>query len=350
MRLNSLLRTTAIRLALRYAAFFALQTAIGMGVLYWATSRYMSDQIGGELVTQMGVLIRHEREVGPQGLLHLLEQQAVVNATNGRYPLLVTPSGEKLAGTMNDWPPGLLPNQELRNVWIEDELFSSTLDDRDGFWPMIAATLPNGNRLLLAQSVAESEDLEDFVLGAMSFILTLTVAVTLLLGWRMGRQMLRRVDEINGTVHQSLRGDLSGRVRRSQRNDEFDELASHLNRMLAHIESLVEGMRNVTDNVAHDLRHPLTRLRSRLEVSLLATRDPQESRRAMEAAVVDADEIIHTFNALLEIAQTEAGSFREAWDDVDLSVLVDDLGALYKDRVEELGQSMCLVVEGAAST
>jgi len=227
--------------------------------------------------------------------------------------------------------------------------------DQDGYWPMIASTLEDGSRLLVAQSVRQAEDLQEFVLSAMAVILAVTIGLTLMLGWRMGRQMLARIDQINDTAGDILRGNLDRRVtlggpngeHRGKHGDEFDELATHLNRMLDHIEQLINGMREVTDNIAHDLRRPLSRLRNRLEVTLLEARRPEDYRRTIEAAVTDLETTVHTFDALLTIAQAEAGSYRGEWDVIDLSSLCADMGALYKDLIEEQGQHLQLSLKAA---
>lgn len=340
-----LLRTTAIRLALRYAVFYALLTGLGLAVLYWATSRYVDAQISAGLENELAVLTRIDQEQGRSRLLAVLNEQPAINAENRRYRLLTAPDEQKLAGNLKGWPPQLRTDKRVRNIWIEDELIPHQVEDQDGYWPMIATTLADGSHLLIAQSVRQAEDLQEFVLSAMGLILLVIVGLTMLLGWRMGRQLLERVDQINDTARHILLGDLGRRVADSGRDDEFDELATHLNRMLTHIEQLVNGMREVTDNVAHDLRRPLSRLRNRLEVTLLEARDTQDYRQAMEDSVQDVDGMIRTFNALLEIAQAEAGSYRGEWETIDLSTLAGDIGALYKDLAEEGRQTLALSIE-----
>ena len=335
-----LLNTTAIRVSLRYALYYALLTGIGLGLLYWATSRYVDAQVGAGLETELNGLVRIDREQGRRRLLQLLAQTPDVNVENRRYRLLLGADGRRLGGELEGWPAALKADRRVRNIWIEDDLIPYRMADRDGYWPMIATTLPDGSRLLVAQSVRQAEDLQEFVLSAMAVLLLVTVGLTLVLGWRMGRRILARIDQINATARAIQRGDLARRVTVTDRGDEFDELATHLNGMLDHTEQLIKGMREVTDNVAHDLRRPLSRLRSRFEVTLLEARTEQHYRHVLEAAVTDIDGTVQTFNALLAIAQAEAGSNRGEWQSIDLSALCADIGALYRDLAREQGQRL----------
>ena len=170
-------------------------------------------------------------------------------------------------------------------------------------------------------------------------------AAALTMGWLLGRKLLQRIDSINTTAQRVTAGELSGRVALSGQHDEFDELGGHLNTMLERIEKLLTGMHQVTDNIAHDLRRPLARMRNRIEVTLLESRDPDEYLRALDETLQDCDELIHTFNALLEIAQAEAGSVRGEWKNIDLSTLLQDLGDLYLDQAEAQGKHLSLDIE-----
>ena len=137
-----------------------------------------------------------------------------------------------------------------------------------------------------------------------------------------------------------MAGDLSQRVPVSGRNDEFDALAQRLNNMLERIEEVLAGMREVTDNVAHDLRSPITRIRNRMEVTLLERRDEAEYRDVMEQTIRDADTMIRTFNAILLTAQANAGAIRADLLPVDLSKLVREMGELYTPVAEEAGLTL----------
>jgi signal transduction histidine kinase len=147
--------------------------------------------------------------------------------------------------------------------------------------------------------------------------------------------MLGRVDAINRTTRRIMAGDLSQRIALKGSRDEFDQLAANLNAMLDQIERLLGGMRQVTDNIAHDLRTPLNRLRSRIEVALLQEPDRAETRALLEATLADAQAMIATFNALLDIARAEAGSERGGFEAVDLTALGRDLADLYRPAAED---------------
>nr|WP_242468830.1 HAMP domain-containing sensor histidine kinase [Rhodovibrio salinarum] len=152
----------------------------------------------------------------------------------------------------------------------------------------------------------------------------------------MSRWLLGRIDRVNRTSQQILEGDLSHRVPLDGSDDEFDRLAGNLNRMLDQIEQLIASMRSVSDNIAHDLRTPISRLRSRLEVTLLSDRDTEAYRDAIQDAIGEADQILNTFNALLDIALAESGALRDQFEQVDLTAVVDDVVDLYEPLAEEL--------------
>ncbi len=335
MNFHRLLHTTAIRLALHYALYYALLITLGLGVLYLATSRYVDAQMAAGLEQELTRLAQIDRQYGHDRLVAVIAvEQQTASGDNRRYYLLQSSGGQRQAGNLIDWPPGFVADNHVRNVWIEDDLIPEQLPDKDGFWPMIGTRLDDGSRLLVAQSVRQAEDLQEFILGTMAIILAVSIGLALTMGWLLGRTLLQRIDAINTTTQQVTAGELSTRIPLSGQDDEFDELASHLNTMLARIEKLLTGMRQVTDNVAHDLRRPLARVRNRIEVTLMEKRDSKEYRSALEETLEDTNELMQTFSALLEIAQAEAGSFRGEWKVVELSAMLEELGGLYLDEAE----------------
>lgn len=346
MNLHRLLHTSAMRLALRYAIFYAVATTLGLGLLFWATGQYVDAQMAAGLEQALEQLAQIDRQYGREKLISAIrEEQELVVGNDQRFFLLQTAGGKKLAGTLVDWPADLAADKRVRNVWVEDNLIPDQLPDEDEFWPMIGMRLDDGSRLLTAQSVRQAEDLQEFILSVMIIVVLVSVVLSLTLGWFLGNTLLRRIDSINNTAARISAEVLSSRVALSGRDDEFDELAENLNAMLARIERLMAGMRQVADNVAHDLRKPLNRIRSRIEVTLLEEREDREYRQSLEETIRDAETLERTFNALLEIAQVEAGSFRGEWETVDVSALLGSLGELYSDQAEAQHRYFSLEIE-----
>jgi signal transduction histidine kinase len=151
----------------------------------------------------------------------------------------------------------------------------------------------------------------------------------------MGRGVLKRIDAVRKTAGEIIEGDLTQRMPVTRRNDEFDRLSLVLNRMLQRLEQSMQGMREVTDNLAHDLRTPLNRLRNRLELTQLKNPDTVDYQKSQQDAIDDVDTLINTFNSLLNIAQTESGVKYKHLENIDLSFLMNGLGELYEVVAEE---------------
>jgi len=319
-----------MRIALRYAGIYAVFMTLGLSVLYWTSSRYVDEQIIAGLQQRMIELVHIDTAKGRDNLIATLNAQQAGNVKQQRHFLLLSPEHQKLEGDLQAWPPDLKIDGHVVNVWIADKLISEQ-GTADGYWPMLAETLADGSRLLLAQSLEQAEELQEVILYTIIIILLVSVGLALTMGWFIGQTLLARIDKVSMTAKAISSGNFSQRVPLSDRNDEFDELATQLNNMLMRIEKLLAGMRQVTDNIAHDLRQPLSRLRNRLEITLLENRDTPEYQQVLGETIEDADELIRTFNALLEIAQTEAGSFRGEWQTVDMTALLGGLGELYQE-------------------
>ena len=340
-----LFRTTAIRLSLRYALYFALLMILGLGGLYWSSSQYIDAQITSNLEYQLDFLVSLDQQQGRQKLLTYMNKAPSGISKNQLYTILISRQGKKLAGNLNDWPEGIIADKVVLNDWLDSHLIPEKFSDYDGYWPVIATKLSDGSRLLLTQSLVQAEDLREFTLSSMVIILLVSIVLTLLLGWRMGQTILHRINTINIVARKIGQGELNQRVPLTGQDDEFDELASHLNDMLKRLEQLVNSMRDVTDNVAHDLRRPLSRLRNRIEVSLLKSRNIVDYQQTLNSALTDIDGLIKTFNALLEIAQVESGSYRGEWLKVDLSALAESIGILFKEAAEEDNKNIQLSIE-----
>ena len=156
----------------------------------------------------------------------------------------------------------------------------------------------------------------------------------------VARRVLRRIDAMTGTTQRIMAGDLSGRLPVGRSGDELDRLAENLNAMLERIEALMMGLKEVSDNIAHDLKTPLTRLRNRAEEALAKSGSEAEYRSALERTIEESDGLIRTFNALLMIARAESGQARGNMDDFDAAEVASGIQELYEPLAEDGGMTL----------
>jgi signal transduction histidine kinase len=341
-RLRQLLRTSAMRLALRYAIVQTLLLAAALVVLLIFADRYVAAQLEAGLASEASALAALPTAT-------LAQRLDALAATHGpRHYLLLDAQGRRLAGDLVGWPDGLTADGRAARVSArvaehDEPGHSERLD-------LVArgSVLPGGARLVVAQEPGASEDLREAVFAAAGIVLALAAALSLGFGFALGSRWLARIDAINRTAGAIAGGDLTQRVDTHGQNDEFDLLAGHLNHMLTRIEAAVAGMRAVSDHVAHDLRRPLARLKTRIDVLLEHPRSADEYRAALQQTVADADELMRTFDALLSIARLEAGSEIVAPQAFDLAALARDVAELYAAEAEDAGRPFHIELAVAA--
>ena len=334
-----LFRTTAVQIALRYAIVYAVLAGASLTAFYWATGQYVDSQLREGLEEDYQALRDRYKLSGLKGLTALMNARSESAVIEGRFYLLTDHAGRKLSGNLLNWPPeDPLPlDGRTHVVWVEDDIIPGNNYSDDAYWPVIGTVFPDGARLVVARSVQQAEELQNYSFYALFTLLAIVVLLALMMGVFMGSNILKRIDGITNTASEIMSGNLEQRMPVSINGDEFDELSERLNMMLDRIENLINGMREVTDNVAHDLRSPLTRMRNRLEVTLLEKRDEATYRQAMDLAIKDADTLVKTFNSILHISLAEAGTVRANMGPVDISTLVIEIGELYSPVAEEAG-------------
>ncbi|MEE4379184.1 MAG: ATP-binding protein [Candidatus Competibacteraceae bacterium] len=329
-----LFRTTVFRLSLIYACVYSLLSAVGLGFTYWSTATHSMAQVDARLSLETDVLLELYRT---RALPELTEAIRRRNRDDGQrkvfFYLLHGPDNAARTDSLHPWP------EEARYAYATlrfGDVFSipRSWGNADDKVRVLRIPLSSGHRLLVGRDLNDERTLLNHNLKLVMIVITLTFLLALVGSIILGRQTLRRIDAVNRTAQAIMAGDLSQRIASTRRNNEFDELGRTLNAMLERIEQLMTGMRQVTENIAHDLRSPLNRMRNRMEVTLLEPREPAEYQTVLEQNVTDADALIQTFNALLSIAQAEAGLQRD-WAEQDLSALVEDLAELYSVLAEE---------------
>ncbi|APZ42894.1 sensor histidine kinase [Acidihalobacter ferrooxydans] len=338
-----LLRTTVFRLAIIYALGYSVIAAMVLGGVFFVSNYYLDKQVDRELIDSRSVLERLLYEDGGKDLHELLGRPDR-HLPGARLLLLVDQHAHPLAGTLRAWPRNVPLHQGFYtfSARATDLPYRLHSHDPDDLRVRGLVTRLHGGKgwLLIAQPLAEADAFADVIQLLLIVALGLISLFGVAGGVLMGRGVLHRIDAVRETAADIMAGDLNQRITLNGRPDEFAELGEHLNAMLARIEALIHGMRAVTDNVAHDLRSPLNRLRSQLEVALLEAHTPDEYREVLEEAVRELEGVVRTFNALLSIAQAESGVRREDLADVDLSHLAADLAELYEAPADEAGLSL----------
>jgi len=332
--LRQLLRTSAMRLAMRAALVQVGVLAVALAVLFVLLNRYVDRQIESALSGELAALASLPAEQR-QDSVRALAASGSKNLI--RYYRLEAVDGHLLAGNVQRWPAGLPADGRTRTLELRVREPGEENDDAVRL-PAVAMRLSDGGRLLVAQAPGALEDLRETALTVAAALLGLSALLALALGVSLGRQWLARFEAISRTAERIAAGDLTQRVETSMRDDEFDLLAGHLNAMLTRIEAAVAGMREVSDNVAHDLRKPLARLKTRIDVVLAQPRQADAYCEALAQTAADADELMRTFDALLSIARLEAGSDIAAPETFDLAAVARRVTELYADEAEDEGR------------
>ena len=333
MRLKRLLETSTFRLALIYLALFGVSALALLGFLYVATAGVLERQTAETIQAEITGLAEQYRAQGLIRLQQVIERPSAAHPQRASIYLLTDPAGRPMAGNLDRWPEAAPGRDGWLTFAVEVQVEGEGVERRRAR----AATfgLTGGFRLLVGREVEDRLQIQSLIKQGIGWGLALTLLLGLAGGFVMSRGMLHRVDAINRLTRQIMAGELGQRIAVSGTRDEFDQLAANLNAMLDQIERLLEGMRQVTDNVAHDLRTPLNRLRTRIEIALLADARPAEWRAVLEETLVDAEKMIGTFNALLQIARAEAGSDRAGFEPVAVAALTNDLAELYAPLAED---------------
>jgi signal transduction histidine kinase len=331
-----LLKTSTFRLAAVYLAVFALSVGAILAYVYWNTALLIERQIESAVHAELGVLGEQAAQTGMQGLTDAVRRRSGQNP--GSVYLLTNFLGRRLAGNLDGLPQTAIKGQG----WIE---FSYSVETSEGLEHHRARayhlSLPNGSVLLVGRDIEERRRFAALIRRTLYFAVGFTILLGLIGGLLMSRNFLHRIESITAASRTIMAGDLSKRVPVSGTGDELDQLSINLNQMLDQIERLMAGMREISTNVAHDLRTPLTRLRSRVEAAL-RTGGSAAHKAALEKTIEDADALLATFNALLSIARSEAGQVREGLHPVDLKEVLTDIAELFAPLAEEQGGSLRL--------
>lgn len=340
--LGKLLRTTAFKLSLFYLGVFGLSIVLALGYVAWSAERIMTRGMVETVEAEIAELETVYRRGGLRRLYGAVERRA--QAPGASVYLFTTPVGERITGNVVSVSPGALDRPGERIIEY------ARIEAEDGGAVAVhralvrVFVLPGGFRLLVGRDMGERDRLVEAIWGAFGWSILVLVALGFVGGWLVSKRVLRRIEAMTATTKTIMGGDLSGRLAVGTAGDELDRLAENLNAMLDRIGELMAGMREVSDNIAHDLKSPLARLRARADEALRTADTPDALREALERTIQDSDDLIRVFNALLMIARLEAGNAEAPLARIDAAEIARGVGELYEAAAEEAGVPLVLDV------
>lgn len=324
------LNTPTFRLLLVSSAIFGFSALVMFGVMYIAVTRSMARQLDTELQNEILSLSDNDGRMDRDRLVARVRGRIDRHSRTGTYYLVQDEDGTVLAG---DIPPLAVPFSGAYDL-------PSMTKDPEHVLRAAGVNLPNGINLLVARDAYSLDDVADLMERTFGVGVILTLAGTLSSGVFVSRRLLRRLEAINRTSREIMSGDLARRIPIDGNDHPFDELAGNLNEMLSRIVGLMDGIRQVTDNIAHDMRTPLTRLRHYLERVRMSGATVEEFRGAVDIALLSTDELLETFGALLRIAQIEALTPNNGLQRIDLSAVCEVVAETYAPVAESEGHRL----------
>ena len=340
--------TTAARLSALYLILFSACAVILVFYMTGSAARFLINETREAIAEEVQDLGGVYQRNGLRVLVRELDRRSRRPGAN--LYMIADNTGRYLAGNVIALQPGVLDTQG----WTEKPFVYArfgddvrVLDDPEKAPHALAQVIVvnNGMRILVGRDLGEPQRFREIVRQALITALGVMAAGGFLIWFFIGRRALQRIDRVSAASARIVAGDLSGRLPVSSANDEFDRLSTSLNGMIEKISKLNDGLRDVSDSIAHDLKTPLTRLRNRAEAALAG--DPQKAdyRHVLEDMIGEADQLIKVFNALLLISRVEAGFSKQKLDELDLSAIAAEVTELYEPLVEDAGMALVNAID-----
>lgn len=330
--LTRLIASSPFRLSLAYLGAFVLVAALVLGFIGWRANELLTTQVIETLSAEVTGL-REQFQVGGAARLRDIVADRSQEPGGGLY-LLTDSTGRKLAGNLPRAPFQL---EDGRGGVFRYRRTSDVPQRMDRMAVGVPLAVPGGYTLIVGRDIEDQQQFADTLWKVALWGIGLLALVGIGAGLLISRTVLGRIEGITAAVRTIMAGDLSSRVPLAGTDDELDRLSASLNDMLARIEELMGALREVSNNIAHDLRTPLNRLRNNAEEALRNPDDVANYRAALAKTIEEADELIRTFNSLLLIARLEGRAIAESLTQVDVSAIVADVAELYEPVAEEAG-------------
>ncbi len=317
-----------------YVAGLSITVFLVLAVIYTLISRDYFAQVHDTIQHELNTLTKTYQAGGEAAVDEFVKIHGGPDRLIRFFFLVVDEDFKRIAGNLDEWPE----SRQYRDGWLGFDLQALSGDWDEVGTEFVARShkLPTGETVMVARHYADVINSAKLVSGALTRSMIVTIILGTIGGAIVAGRMVTRIDHMNQSVRRIMSGDLSERIDVSESSGDFRRLAENLNQMLDKIEQLMLGMRQVSDNIAHDLRTPLTRLRNKLSELHSATGETEQ----VQDLIDEADGLLATFSALLRIAQVESGNPRSGFTEVDLKVILLDVIELYEPLAAEKSQSL----------
>ena len=335
-------RSIRLRLALASAALIAGSAGLVLGGVYLWTIESLEREVDESLTSELSELVDRYARGGGAGFPDEIRRRSQRREPVDEIYVLAESHYERIEGNLPAWPLGLENDEEARTVAVEYRVSEVRVTRHVR---AASRTLADGRHLLVGRDVSDHTRFQRVMRGGIIVAFGLTLLLAVAAGLAISRNLLRRVEDMNETILRMLGGRTHERVAVAGGGDEFDRLAGHFNRLLEENDRLVERVRGVTNDIAHDLRTPLARMRGHIESALATPPDAERSRARLEELLAETNGVLDTFNALLQISQIESGTIREQMERLDLASLVEGAVDLYQPLADEAGLELSAETE-----
>ena len=329
------LRSTTFKLALISIGVFGAVVIALFGYVYWSTTTFVLSRSDSVIEAEQAMLRRTYDTSGREGLIRAIDQRKAAAPLEGAVYLLASESFVPVAGNLKEWPSAL----DGVNKWGE---FKST-----ALTPGPSATqslirakweiFPDGSHLLVGRDISDLDRFADEIYAALAFTILLIFALAAVASVSVTRRTVGRIESISATSRSIMESGLGGRIPLRGTQDEWDHLAQNLNSMLERIEGLMAEVKQVSENVAHDLRTPLTRIRGRLEKAGIDKSAADHDPLMISETIADLDDVLRMFSSLTRISQVEATDRKVAFRTVNLVEIATGVAELFDAAAESKG-------------
>lgn len=335
-RLQAMLKTTAVRLSLLYLVLFVVSATVLVFYVSAKSEGLLRAQTERAIAREVRAVTKAYKTGGINSLTRHIERRS--RQPGSSLYIIASPNGEIFAGNVAEIEPGIFDREGDIKLPFDYKRFGDFEAEYTALGHVMQ--LPNGFKLLVGQDLDEPSRFGDLIENALITALAIMGVGALAIWYFVGRTALKRIERMSLASERIMAGDLSQRLPVMGSGDEFDRLSDSLNTMLGRIEQLNEGLRQVSDNIAHDLKTPLTRLRNRAEAALAIDGNEDHYRGALEDMISESDQLIRIFSALLMISRVESGSSAGQLSKINLSAAAKDAAELYEPVAEDVNVAL----------